>query len=140
MWLVKRFRPRKIFGPEFSLTPISYLGGSGGLFSKEVITMKYEEIVDKVTHHRYIPKGKVRFLGRDFYKMVLLGSSENEIAYKLGHGSSWVGMWFRSVRREIYRLDRRIVRELAKAEIPPGERKRISRIRARYRKRLEELK
>ena len=102
--------------------------------------MKYEEIVDKVTHHKYIPKGKVRFLGRDFYKMVLLGYGVDRIAYELGHISGEVIMWLRSGRREIYRLDRRIVRELERTEVSPGERKRISRIRARYRKRLQELK
>jgi len=107
-----------------------------------MLTMKYEEIVDKVTHHKYIPKGKVRFLGRDFYKMVLLGSSEDKIACELRHGSSWVRKWLRSpaVQREIYRLDRRIGGELAKAEIPPVEKKRISRIRAKYRKLLQGLK
>ena len=70
--------------------------------------MKYEEIVDKVTHQRYIPEGKVRFLETDFYKMVLLGYGVDKIAYKLGHGYSWVRMWLRSERREILRLDRRI--------------------------------
>lgn len=104
--------------------------------------MKYEEMVDKVTHHKYIPEGKVRFPEVDFYKLVLLGSSEDKIACELRHGSSWVRKWLRSpaVQREIYRLDRRIGGELAKAEIPAGERKRISRIRARYRKLLQELK